>query len=591
MQPIKIVVSADTGTAESAIERVRKSTQRLDNQIKQAGAGMNQYGATVSRSSTNLNRWAKGALQQAGYQVGDFAVQVANGTSKMQAFGQQGSQLLGIFGPFGAVLGAGVAIVSAISVAWQKSAEAARNAAGGVDTLSEALKELDSLGKISASTIDDYLTVAFRESAAAVLELVMTLREARFEALMGSVASSVSDVTAELNRTEDAWEAVQAVAIVSQREFLEFAKTAEAVDGSTLALIGNAGLLTSEINQLQYAMDQIATSTGMNDFVANLVEAKELAESIGGPLADQIVESLIDMAQEAGVLDAVLASAEEHAKGMAKSLGDGFVRTSTIIQEDILMGMPVTAAPLPPSLRASRKAAESAAAKLAKEYDRLRAAIDPAWKAQDEFNKAVSVLDRALAAGLIPDMAVYNELLDQLRDKYKGVSQVIQSVADSIQSSFESAFMSIIDGTQSAKEAFRSMALAVIKELYKILVVQQLVGSFNAASGSGTGLVGLIMRGISGFLATGGTATGGKAYMVGERGPELFIPGRTGQVVPNGQGVGSGITINQTINLSTGVSETVRAEVVGMMPQIVNNTKNAVIDGVRRGGAYGKAFG
>ena len=151
--------------------------------------------------------------------------------------------------------------------------------------------------------------------------------------------------------------------------------------------------------------------------------------------------------------------------------------------------------------------------------------------------------------------------------------------------------MSIIDGTQSAKEAFRSMALAVIKELYKILVVQQLVGSFNAASGSGTGLVGLIMRGISGFLATGGTATGGKAYMVGERGPELFIPGRTGQVVPNGQGVGSGITINQTINLSTGVSETVRAEVVGMMPQIVNNTKNAVIDGVRRGGAYGKAFG
>lgn len=35
-------------------------------------------------------------------------------------------------------------------------------------------------------------------------------------------------------------------------------------------------------------------------------------------------------------------------------------------------------------------------------------------------------------------------------------------------------------------------------------------------------------------LATGGVARGGRPHIVGERGPELFIPGQTGTVVPNG---------------------------------------------------------
>jgi hypothetical protein len=36
-------------------------------------------------------------------------------------------------------------------------------------------------------------------------------------------------------------------------------------------------------------------------------------------------------------------------------------------------------------------------------------------------------------------------------------------------------------------------------------------------------------------LARGGTARAGMPHIVGERGPELFVPGRTGTVVPNGQ--------------------------------------------------------
>jgi phage-related minor tail protein len=33
--------------------------------------------------------------------------------------------------------------------------------------------------------------------------------------------------------------------------------------------------------------------------------------------------------------------------------------------------------------------------------------------------------------------------------------------------------------------------------------------------------------------ANGGPVTGGSPYIVGERGPELFVPGRSGMIVPN----------------------------------------------------------
>jgi hypothetical protein len=58
-----------------------------------------------------------------------------------------------------------------------------------------------------------------------------------------------------------------------------------------------------------------------------------------------------------------------------------------------------------------------------------------------------------------------------------------------------------------------------------------------------------------------------------------------------GQSVGGDtVTVNQTINVTTGVQQTVRAEVMGLMPQIAEASKAAVLDAKRRGGAFGKAF-
>jgi uncharacterized phage protein gp47/JayE len=55
-------------------------------------------------------------------------------------------------------------------------------------------------------------------------------------------------------------------------------------------------------------------------------------------------------------------------------------------------------------------------------------------------------------------------------------------------------------------------------------------------------------------------------------------------------GGGGGVVVNQTINVTTGVQQTVRAEIKSLMPQIADNAKAAVLDAKRRGGSYGGGF-
>ena len=91
--------------------------------------------------------------------------------------------------------------------------------------------------------------------------------------------------------------------------------------------------------------------------------------------------------------------------------------------------------------------------------------------------------------------------------------------------------------------------------------------------------------------ASGGAAFVGQATLVGERGPELFVPHSNGVIMngmntKNALGGGPPVVVNQSINFATGVVPTVRAEVQYMLPQIADVAKGAVLEASQRGGAY-----
>ena len=107
-----------------------------------SGNSFARFNDEVFRTQQRLKRFASVGLQQAGYQVGDFIVQVQSGQSALVAFGQQASQLAGIFGAYGAVIGAGIAAFTGILLVLQSldtEAQAAKKSAEEVDNAMQNL--------------------------------------------------------------------------------------------------------------------------------------------------------------------------------------------------------------------------------------------------------------------------------------------------------------------------------------------------------------------------------------------------------------------------------------------------------------------
>jgi hypothetical protein len=214
--------------------------------------------------------------------------------------------------------------------------------------------------------------------------------------------------------------------------------------------------------------------------------------------------------------------------------------------------------------------------RLMKREDDLREQLDKPFESyqnlQDELNNLITI-----------DVFSYFKRIKQAGEE---TGTAVTTVADMIGDKFGDAFMSMIDGTKKAKDAFRTMAADIIKELYRVFVVKQITGFItNAITSAFPSFGGTPMK------AIGGPVQRGNPYVVGERGPELFVPSRTGSIVPNDKMTGGGqVVVNQTINVSTGVQQTVRTEIKSLMPQIAESAKAAVADAKRRGGSYGRAF-
>jgi lambda family phage tail tape measure protein len=111
---------------------------------------------------------------------------------------------------------------------------------------------------------------------------------------------------------------------------------------------------------------------------------------------------------------------------------------------------------------------------------------------------------------------------------------IAQNKVMSVFSNMNSAIDSFVE---NGKFSFKDFASSIIKDLIKIELKAQasklLSGLFGGAGG---GLFGGAI--IPGFLAEGGPAKPNKPYIVGEKGPELFVPNTAGTVIPNGAGTG-----------------------------------------------------
>ena len=120
----------------------------------------------------------------------------------------------------------------------------------------------------------------------------------------------------------------------------------------------------------------------------------------------------------------------------------------------------------------------------------------------------------------------------------------------SVMGNMESALDNFV---RTGKLSFKSLARSIIQDLIAMQLKASATGLFKslfgmyAGGGFGTGNA-YGNADLGGFLADGGSANANTPYVVGERGPELFVPRSSGTVIPNHALAGAGGTTMVTNN-------------------------------------------
>jgi len=156
-----------------------------------------------------------------------------------------------------------------------------------------------------------------------------------------------------------------------------------------------------------------------------------------------------------------------------------------------------------------------------KDIEELNSLFRQGALTQEEYSKALNKLsgDLAIASG------GWEGGMETFRRAATDVSGAINSAFSNAFSNMEDAFVNFV---KTGKLDFKSLADSIIADLARIAFRQMISGLFG---GSSTGFNLLSLFG--GGKAVGGSVSSSMPYLVGEKGPEIFMPNRSGSIVPN----------------------------------------------------------
>mgnify|MGYP003109400159 FL=1 len=152
----------------------------------------------------------------------------------------------------------------------------------------------------------------------------------------------------------------------------------------------------------------------------------------------------------------------------------------------------------------------------------------------------------------------FAKVFNEGADKFADLEKLGENVANTLEAGLTDAFMNIRTGAEGLKDTMDQIAKAIIAELIRIYVVQQIVGA------------------VTSFFPIprekGGPVTAGRPYLVGEKGPELFVPGQSGGIVPNhglAMAGGGDTNVNITYEIKAFDSKGATAAIAEQAPTIV----------------------
>lgn len=541
-------------------DRMNAQILQAKNAYRQATAAANGY-AVVAARGAGSSRSMGNAIQQAGFQVGDFAVQVASGQGVLRPFIQQGTQLVSMFGPMGAVIGAAGATLGAVATAFITTSDAAEITTSSYGILA------DSVSKYNATALEATKT-----------------EEGRTQSLLDTARAINIQSRAEITSAKSTL-AVQEEKLARLREELKLSQLVE----------GGSGFLSSGSN-IQSKIDALA---GSAETIQKLREL--LARGIGedDEAGEKLLEQLLagagsierlrfEIEEAGGALDVISSdiqnfnTATEGTIITTEAAAEAVGKLSEKWRETASVNMKATealknyAAVLPDFAagQAIFDATRTNAEKLAIQQDRLNELLQTGAISQDTFNRA----------------------MEDAAEKYKETGTVAAEIGTILSNSTDKWIDGLVDGTFKARDAVKIL----IAEFAKLAASQAflaLLGSDGSKLGStGSALGDAIGSSLSGLGSDIGSLLGfqnGGQFQVGGQGgtdSQLVAfratPNETVSITKPGQSAGSGATISiDARGADIGVEQRIRA----MIPEIVRASEANMVDRQSRG-KLGRAF-
>ena len=538
----------ETKVKDGASAGFRKVDKAMKNTAKQGKVLNQQF------------RFMRGGLGQVGHQVQDVAVQLQMGQNAMLVFGQQGSQIASLFGPGGAMFGAVIAIGAALSMSLAPAFFGATEAAKELkDATKGLIDNFDDLGPAQQRFARILATKKLKEYEAELKKLNETTREQMTTVLTGSFGIVYG--RKDLETLEEYNERI--TKLDSDTEFYEAAIAAlkEKVDNTTTAFQKQDAALLKQIE-----------TYGMSSLAVREYEIRQqvLRDELSATEGLQLLMHLAELKR----LEEITKAREKAAKAGKPETENQFMARITPELDDEAFAIQMDSI----KKKAEDMGLTEAIGKIFTEYKNMDASLQASM-----MNTASTITSQF--ATTFDTMSGFFKKGSKEAKAFALISKTLAAANALIQGHVSAGLTMTAYAGMAAAAATNPVtavtAPAILAAGKAHAATMKVMGSINAGMILGTALAEASFEG-GGFTGRGSRSGGvdGKGGF-----PAILHPNETVIDHTKGGSVG-GVVVNQVINISTGVQDTVRSEIKNLMPQIAEASKVAVAQETRRGGSY-----
>jgi hypothetical protein len=592
------------GALEAETKKLASANKTLSTSTDAVISNGKRYNNALDAQSKALRNTRMGT-QQLGMQINDFATSVSTGASPVQAFNQQIGQVgfamsmmegrLGAVGRFLAgpwsvlVIGAAMAVGFLVEK-FMAAEEAAQDVKFATFSMSDAQSILGNVMDITTGkiTTQNAALLDLAKAQIIVAKLQAQTRAAEAKGAVADIAKREFQFSGGMGGGFSVGRrGLDARDVISQ-EVLSGKMTGE-VAIKRLENLKTAGKLTTQ--QFIEAASAVANLGVEVENIKVFDNARKLLEGTGG--RDLLKPDKKGAAAAAAAAKRLAAENKRIAKAAEAAREKELKSIESFMDKIGKVGMKEIPAYQREIAQLEKDFMELSKAGQIATIEPFRVAVESIE--MSEYSKMLKA-DVKEAEGMIKDiLSNFDEVpvskeMDAILTRADEMEKSFEAIGTAVSNSFKG----ILTGAMSFKNAMKGIISAVIDELFRLFVVQQIVGIVSGALGGlkpGGASVGAkgTDAGI-GFAAYGGSVMGKSPYIVGERGPELFIPGGNGTIIPNsnmrgGGGGGSPISINVDARGSSdpaAVRAQVQQGILEAAPAIIAAAESRTISNLRR---------